>query len=86
MDTNTVQLKVTLPSSLLDFLRGKSSKFGLTMSSYVKNLILNDVKGENYPEYTMSDKTEEIALKAMKEYVKNNTKEIEDVDDFLNNL
>lgn len=86
MSTNTVQLKVTLSNNLVDFLRSRASRFGLTMSSYVKNLIVNDVKIDEFPEYRMSKKTEEIGLKAIEEYLAGKAKEVKDVDNFVDNL
>ena len=61
-----MQLKVTLPALLYNYLNSKADRYGLTMSSYVKNLILNDVKQVDYPTYEASEATEVSYKKALK--------------------
>lgn len=39
-----MQLKITLPPELHEHLQASAKKYGLTMTSYVKNLIIQDVK------------------------------------------
>ena len=51
MQAQTIQLRVTLPTELQAYLQTKASRFGLNMSAYVKNLIINDVKDVTYPVY-----------------------------------
>lgn len=67
MHTNVTQLKLSLPDPLYDYLNSKAGKFGLTLSSYVKNLIINDVRDMDYPTYQASGKTEESYKKALQE-------------------
>lgn len=86
MDTQTTQLKVTLPAQLHGYLRSKAEKFGLTMSSYVKHLILNDVKDEEAPTYSMSPATEMSALTALTEHRRGKTKKLGDINTFLRNV
>ncbi|MEN8253669.1 MAG: hypothetical protein ABFQ62_04830 [Patescibacteria group bacterium] len=84
MSTQTVQLKVTLPIQLQAYLRSKSDKFGLTMSSYVKNLIIDDVKDVEYPVFQASKKTEEAYKKAIKE--RDQAIEVKNIDEFFASL
>ncbi len=56
MQTPTAQIRVTLPIQLQGYLRAKASKFGLNLSSYVRHLIINDVKDMDYPVYEVTDK------------------------------
>ena len=86
MAANVTQIKVTLPNPLLDYLASKAGKFGLTLSSYVKNLIINDVKDMDLPEHQMSEKTEAVLRQAMRDYKQGRAKTIEDVDEFLDSL
>ena len=86
MQNNTVQLRVTLPAELQAYLQAKANKFGLNMSAYVKNLIINDVKDVDMPVFKMSKQTEEVALQALKEHNEQKTHPINDVDEFLDNL
>jgi hypothetical protein len=72
MQAQTVQLRVTLPAQLQAFLQTKASRFGLNMSAYVKNLIINDVKNVDYPVYQASQATEK-AYKEAKKAEKDNT-------------
>lgn len=82
----SVQVKVTLPAQLQEFAQSKADKFGMTLSSYIKHLVLDDVKDMDFPTFTMSKKTEEIALQALEDHRQGKTTEITDIDDFLNNL
>jgi len=66
MQTQTTQLRVTLPTRLQGYLQTKASKFGLSLSAYVRNLIINDVQDVDYPIFKASDQVE-------KSYKKTNT-------------
>ncbi|OGJ21900.1 MAG: hypothetical protein A2804_01685 [Candidatus Pacebacteria bacterium RIFCSPHIGHO2_01_FULL_46_10] len=65
--SDVAQLKVTLPLPLYDYVHSRASRFGLTLSLYVKNLILNDVKDMDIPVYTASKKLEKSYKKALRE-------------------
>jgi predicted DNA-binding protein len=84
MSSNVNQIKVSLPDPLYDFLNSKASKFGLTLSSYVKNLIINDVKDMEYPVYQASKKTEDSYKKALQE--RDQATEIQNVEDYFKTL
>lgn len=84
--TTSNQVKVTLPQELYAYLKSKADKFGLTMSSYIKNLIINDVKDVNIPTFKMSEKREKIALDALKKHRKGKTRKIDDIDEYLSSL
>jgi len=84
MITNTSQLKITLPNPLYDYLASKAGKFGLTLSSYVKNLIIDDVKDMDYPTFQASAKIEKSYKEALKE--RGQAVEITDIDKYFNNL
>lgn len=82
--TEQTQIKITLPLALKDFIESKASKFGLPIASYVKHLIMDDVKDMDYPVFEASDST----IKAYKRALKNKDKAIlvEDVAEFFKNL
>jgi hypothetical protein len=84
MSTDVTQIKISLPDQLYDYLSSKAGKFGLTLSSYIKNLILNDVKDMDYPIYQASAKTEDSYKKALQE--RNKAVEVTDVDDYFKTL
>ncbi len=86
MDARTVQLRVTLPAALQAYLQTKASKLGLNMSTYVKHLIINDVKDVEYPVYQASPKIEDAYQKAKKAEENNQLVQIDNMNDFLNNL
>lgn len=67
MDTSGTQVNIFLPGPLYAYASSKAGKFGLTLSSYVKNLILNDVKDRDYLVYQASKKAEESYQKAVQE-------------------
>lgn len=86
MSTSVTQIKVSLPDPLYDYLNSKAGKFGLTLSSYVKNLIIDDVKDMDMPVFKMSEKTEEVASQALNDHARGKTYQIYNVDKFLDSL
>lgn len=86
LNTQTTQIKVTLPDELYLYLKSKAEKFGLNLASYVRYLVINDVKDVDIPVFKMSEKTEKIALKALEDYKNGKTNKIENIDDYLSNL
>lgn len=83
---STTQVKVTIPDELYSYLKSKADKFGLTTSSYLKNLIINDVKNLDFPTFSMSATTEANGIKALEEHKAGKTHQIADIDEFLDNL
>jgi len=67
MTTQTIQLRVTLPAELQSYLKVRASRFGLNMSAYIKNLIINDVKDMDYPVMKASKRTEKAYEQAVSE-------------------
>jgi len=84
--SQSVQVKVTLPSQLQQFVQSKADKFGMTLSGYIKYLVLDDVRDMDMPTFTMSERTEKVALQALEDRRQGKTTEIKDIDDFLDNL
>ena len=83
---DTVQLKVTLPVALYDYLDSKAQRFGLALATYIKHLVIKDVEDMDLPTFKMSPKTEAIAIRALKDYRAGKLKKIESIDDFLSSL
>ena len=79
----TSQLRITIPTQIQDLLYSKSDRYGLSMSAYVKNLIINDVKDIDLPVFQMNSKTEKIALQGLNDHKKGKTHNIENIEDFL---
>lgn len=84
MVTNVTQVKVTLPDPLYDFVSSKAGKFGIPLSSYIRNLVINDVKDMDYPVYRASKQTEESYQKAVAQ--RDQAIEVPDVDAFFQSL
>lgn len=82
----TTQIKITLPEELYFHLKSKADKFGLNLASYVRHLVINDVKDNDIPVFTMSDKREKIALQALDEYANGKTKTLSDINTYLDTL
>ena len=86
MKTQTAQIRVTLPIQLQAYLRTKADKFGLGLSTYIRNLIINDVKDVEYPVYQMSEKAINDYKEAKRAEKNDSLVEVGDVVDFLNDL
>ena len=84
--TNANQIKITIPEELYAYLKSKADKFGLTMSSYIKNLIIDDVKDVDIPTFKMSKSREKIALNALRDFEENKTRKINNIDKYLNSI
>jgi hypothetical protein len=84
MNTNVTQVKVSLPGPLFDYASSKAGKFGITLSSYIRNLILNDVKDMDYPVHHASTMTEESYQNALRE--RSDALEVKDLDTFFKSL
>lgn len=82
--TSSTQIKVSLPIELKDFLASKSNRYGLTLSAYVKHLILMDVSDLAYPTFKASKQVEESYFEAMRD--KNKAVVVDDLDEFFDNL
>jgi len=82
--TSSTQIKVSLPIELKDFLASKSNRYGLTLSAYVKHLILKDVADLAYPTFKASKQVEESYSEAMRN--KDKAVVVDDLDGFFDNL
>jgi hypothetical protein len=78
------QIRLTLPVQLRGLLQAKASKYGLSLSAYIKNLIVDDVKHVEYPVFEASESTEQAYKKAIDERRK--AVEVDDVGDFFDKL
>ena len=87
MVTQQAQIKITLPLALKEFLESKSLKFGITIASYLKHLILKDVEEMDYPVFEASDSTIKAYKKAMQEKDKAVTvRNAKELHEFFKNL
>lgn len=82
----STQVKVTLPEQLYFFLKSKADKFDLPVSSYIRNLVINDVKDLGFPTFEMSAKNEKIGSKALTDFKKGNIHHIKNIDKYLDSL
>jgi predicted DNA-binding protein len=85
-DVSATQVKVTLPDGLYMYLKSKAEKFGLSLASYIRYLVINDVKDMDVPVFKMSQKTEERGLRALQEYGQGKTTLVKDIDKYLDSL
>lgn len=63
---STIQLKITLSEQLHALLQKRAQNIGLTMSSYVKNLIVDDIKELALEEHVVSQQVENSYQEALK--------------------
>ena len=81
---STIQLKVTLSKQLHALLQKRAQTIGLTMSSYVKNLIVDDIKDLAFSEQDASKQLEESYQDAIKN--KNKAIKVVNLKETLDNL
>lgn len=82
----SVQVKVTLPFQLQQFAQDKAQKYGLSLSTYIKHLVIDDVREMHMPTFPMSEKTEKVATQALEDHKQGKTHQIDSIDAFLNSL
>lgn len=86
MSTRVTQVKITLPDQLHDYASSQAGKFGLTLSSYIKHLIITDVKDMEIPVFEISEEREKVGMKALEDHKNGKTTKIEDIDAFFSEL
>lgn len=86
--TPSVQIKITLPERLQELVQSKADQYGLSISTYIKHLVLDDVKDMDMPVFKMSEKNEEVLDQALEDYSQGKTHQIkpDEIDTFLNDL
>ena len=84
MQAQSTQIRVTLPVQLQGLLQAKTSKFGLSLSAYIKNLIINDVQDVEIPVFQASKRVEKSYKKALQE--RDAAIPVPDVNVFFDNL
>ena len=70
MNSQQVQLKISLSDQLNGLLQSKAARLGIPVTQFVKHLIIKEVQTEEYPTFRMSKRTEKRARKALEDYKK----------------
>ncbi len=67
MNTQQVQLKISLSDQLNDLLQSKAQRLGIPVTQFVKHLIIKEVETEEYPTFQASERTIKRAKQAMED-------------------
>lgn len=86
MQGQSTQIKITIPVQLQEYVQSKASKFGLSLSAYIKNLIIEDVKDMELPVYQASAAVEAAYREAKAAEARGELIEVRDLDTFFKNL
>lgn len=86
MQAQTAQIRVTVPVPLQNFLKTKADIYGLSLSAYIRNLIINDVQDIKYPIMEMSDQSNSALKEAKKAEKLGKLIETENVGQLLKDL
>ncbi|HSW48457.1 MAG TPA: hypothetical protein VLG67_05255 [Candidatus Saccharimonadales bacterium] len=86
MNSTQIQLKLSLSEQLNDLLKSKAARLGVPVTQFVKYLIMQEVKDEEYPVFQMSARTEKRVKKAMDDYKKGKAIEVTDIHKFFQEL
>lgn len=71
---STTQVRITIPVHLKKMLKVQASRYGVTVASYIRQLILEEIrKQESYPLRTPSKATLRAIKQAEKEYKEGKT-------------
>ena len=84
MNTQQVQLKISLSDQLNDLLQSKATRLGIPVTQFVKHLIIKDVETEEFPILAASERT----INKAKEALKNRDKAVKvvDIHEYFKNL
>lgn len=83
MQTQTTQIRVTLPVKMQGYLQTKADAFGLSLSAYVRSLILNDVQDIVHPIRTMSQSSLDLLESALEDEKSGNLIESDSIDELF---
>lgn len=86
MQSQTTQVRVTLPVQLQGYLQAKANKYGLSLSAYIRNLVINDVRDVEYPVFEMSNQSAADLQEAVKAEKAGNLIQAIDVTKLLQDL
>lgn len=86
MNTTQAQIKVTIPSTMKEYLESKANKFGMPIAGYIRHLILKDIENMDYPTYQASFETEKSYEKAINEHASGKIIKVKDIDSFFEKL
>ena len=86
---STTQVRIALPIHLKEMLEAQASYYGLSVSSYIRQLIFEEIRSrETYPVRTPSKATLRAIKEGNKEYKQGKTKilPLDRLDEFMKNL
>lgn len=83
MNSNQIQIKISVSEQLNNLLKLKAEKLGIPVTQLVKYILIKDIEKE-VSVYRASDKLEKISEDAMKDV--DNAVVVDDIDDFFDNL
>lgn len=84
MNTQQVQLKISLSDQLNDLLLSRATRLGIPVTQLVKHLIIKEVETEEYPVFKASKETEKAAQKALDEL--SDLKPVTDIHEYFKQL
>lgn len=84
MNTNQIQVRISLTDQLYQFLVGQSSRLGVPVTQIVKHMIIEKAQQEKYPTYQASTMTEAAYRDALANL--DQAIEVGDVDEFFKSL
>lgn len=67
MNSQQIQLKISLSDQLNDLLQSKAARLGIPVTQFVKHLIIKEVETEEYPVFKASERTEKRAQEAIRQ-------------------
>ena len=84
MNTQQIQLKISLSDQLNDLLQSKAARLGIPVTQFVKHLIIKEVETEEYPIFPAFERT----INKTKEAINNRDKAVKvtDIHDYFKNL
>lgn len=84
MNTQQIQLKISLSDQLNDLLLSRAMRLGIPVTQLVKHLIIKEVETEEYPVFKASKETEKAAQKALDEL--SGLKPVSDIHEYFKQL
>jgi len=86
MITKQTQIKLSLPIDVKTFAKKKARKYGLTLAGYIRYLLINEIRVEEYPVYTPTERVERAVARARKAEKEGKLVRVDNMEEFFKKL
>lgn len=86
MKTQQSQIKINLPLKLKKQIENRANQYDLPLASYVRHLIISDIKTLDFPTFQASEETEKAYQESLQNEKEGKGIVVKDIDKFFQEL